>query len=172
MTMADAIPNHVQSVFVRVMESDGASPGSRGDWFLENRLVDVFKKRAFEVFVNNRRQPYPDSTALVEYKLLDIGIEYLGPDTKNEMVNRRAHIHFLGRVVLHTSGQVLFNGSLQARRSGRIALADKQSLENTAVDFTIGKVVTNKRRSSVLQPVVVTVITGVVVYLFYALRSR
>jgi hypothetical protein len=175
--IAMAIPASVNRVTLRDWKGEDGSDIPSGwthpaSWFLENRLTEILKARHFEVFLNDEYlqpgQP-ADSSAVVDFRLLDIGIEY--GNSREGLVLRKAHVSLLGRLMVSATGRIAYNGTLQANKSDWVTLADKQLYENPNIEFTIGKAV-QTRGGGILQPLIVTVVTGVVVYLFYALRSR
>jgi hypothetical protein len=137
--------------------------------------VDILKTRDLAVYVDSGFQQVEhaaDSTAVVEFKLMEIGIDYLRQNRGAEVIGRKAYVHFWGRVRLRATGRILYNGALQASKSDWIAAENRQVFENPDIEFTVGKIQTVKRDGGVLQPLAVVVVTGVVVYLFYSLRSR
>ncbi len=177
--ISGAIPPFVSQVVIREWRFDSDSvQASRRDgsnWFLESRIVDILKTRDLAVYVDSGFQPVEradDSTAVVEFKLMEIGINYFSQNRGAEVLGRKAYVHFLGRVRLRATGRILYNGALQASKSDWIAAENKPVFENPDIEFTVGKVQTLKREGGILQPLAVVVVTGVVVYLFYSLRSR
>jgi hypothetical protein len=177
--ISGAIPPFVNQVVIREWRFDRDSVQvSRRDgsnWFLESRIVDILKTRDLAVYVDSGFQQVEhaaDSTAVVEFKLMEIGIDYLRQNRGAEVIGRKAYVHFWGRVRLRATGRILYNGALQASKSDWIAAENRQVFENPDIEFTVGKIQTVKRDGGVLQPLAVVVVTGVVVYLFYSLRSR
>lgn len=180
--MIDAIPKSVHKVVLsewgRGSTNVGVIAGSDGssdDWFIESRLNEVLKDRGFDIY-SHRDFPFneetEDSAAVIDFKLLDIGIGYSHQSIKEGSLKRTARLHFLARIILQPTGKTLYSGGLQGNRQDSVALSERESNENPKVHFTIGRSIETKGGSRILQPIVVTVVTGVVVYLFYALRSR
>ncbi len=179
--LADAIPQSVHKIVLREWGggrsnagNNFGSDGSRDDWFIESRLNEILKDRNYEIYLDRDfiLQGSADSMAIIEFKLLEIGIGYSNQSIKEGPMMRTARIHFLARMMLQPTAQILYSGVLQGSKQGWVSLADRQSIENPNIHFTIGKAISAKRVSRILQPIVVTVVTGVVVYLFYAIRSR
>jgi hypothetical protein len=172
--IAAVIPDSIRAATVRNLAGDGAesAPNSRADWFLENRALTILRNRGFAIYVSDSLGRANDSGAIIEFKLVEIGIAYTRHDKQRELVRRTANLHFMGRMLLASTGEVLYNENLRASKTDWIASAEQKSYENETIDFTVGKVSESKHKSSIVQPIVITVATGVVVYLFYALRSR
>lgn len=76
------------------------------------------------------------------------------------------------RLVNEFSGKVLWSGMSEKTGSEWIQEDDVPNVENHNIPFTRGKYASRSKSIGLFQPLLVSTAAGVIVYLFYALRSR
>lgn len=157
-------------------------PKTENDWFLESRLFKIFeKKTSASYFLELQEDSVAihgklDSASVFEYKILNIGTQYL-PDSRmsSQSLKRITRIHFYLRVIQEPSGEILWSGEPTAQKSGFVNKDNLETLEHQNIIFTKGNVSElpePEKNGKVLQTLLISVITGTVVYLLYALRSQ
>jgi hypothetical protein len=142
--------------------------------FLFSRLITVFKDSLrLPVFTG----PLDTARALaVTYRMHRCEIIYqpLSP----RRLWQRARRQRLAKVLVEAGAQDTSTGRVYFQRVFEQSLADTVAentlprLEDQSFPFTIGRREARERGSRWLEPVLITSATGVVVYLFYSLRSR
>ncbi len=156
---------------VRIQAMDADNPSS---WFLQDRLLEALKRKKFEVYVS----PAVDtSTAIgsdyfLKFNALRFAIHY--EDFIEESpysVRRRARAEFSMLLLDGRTGRVLWSGATEGRKSDVIAEDSIKSMENENMSFSIGTRASGSGPSFV-KPLLVASTAGVVVFLFYSIRSR
>ncbi|MFQ5750881.1 MAG: hypothetical protein ACE5HI_02700 [bacterium] len=153
------------------------------DWFIENQLVKFLHKRDVQSIYLNQdtlnaisATTRKDTISIFEFKLLTIGIEYFEENSqglsKAGYVNRKGSISIYLRIIEQSTGEILWNGDIEKSQYDWIPLAAIDRLENPNVPFSKGVLIKNRGRTTILKPILITGITGIIVYLFYSLRSR
>lgn len=132
-------------------------------WLIEERLVD--KLRSFHVnniFIDKAAEPFE-----IEVRPIEQSISYSKHKAKlRRQVNVELYLH-----IKDANNKLLFSNTLKRTRSDTIKTADVKRVENLELSFTRGA----QRRSflgKIAEPVVVSLVTGFVIYLFYSYRSK
>lgn len=150
------------------------------DWFFENRIVEVLKNEDVSFFFIQENDHADislpaESFSTIEYKPLELNIKY-GPKTKKfpsqELIKRTGNVQILLRIIEHPGGKILWNAIQNASRVDWVDLESLNSLENENVIFAQGERIHDRIGSSIVQPILIATVTGVIAYLFYSLRSR
>ncbi len=152
------------------------------NWFFESRLVKSFKRNSVDsIYIDSANQNSKfkndfDSPALVfEFNVLSIGIEYtenVKEGQSPDILQRKATIDALLRVLQIPSGKILWSDHLKGKKSGTVPSNQIAVIESDNFSFTKGKMIKHTNKKKFFQPIIVTSVTGVIVFLFYALRSR
>jgi hypothetical protein len=88
-------------------------------------------------------------------------------------LKRVALINFFLRVLQEPFGEVLWSGELSAQKNDSVSAENLESLENPNIPFTKGKLSEPPEHDrKLLQTLLISGVTGAIVYLLYALRSR
>jgi hypothetical protein len=152
------------------------------DWFLESRLLRFLRNIGFDsLYVGDDKPDVSfDSTGskkllLWQYKIVDIGIDYTPRRSEgagNERYNRIARIELFSLITQQPSGKVLWNGMAEKVFEDVLPVNSLEEVENDNLIFTKGQTLQTVDSGNLMKPVFIVAITGVVVYLFYAFRSR
>lgn len=149
-------------------------------WFFENQIIEALKKEGTSVFFvpeddHAGASLSEENVIIVEYRSLDIGIEY-GPEIKKNqspmLIQRNGKVGFSLRIISRPEGKILWNGSKSGTKFDWISLDSINEVENENISFVKGRQIKDSEASSLLQPILISVVSGVIVYLFYSLRSR
>ncbi len=153
------------------------------DWFIENQLVKALQNRGFDtIYLKHKEEDINSSGnveishSLFEFKVLNLSIDY-SENTDNGLSKsgyavRKGNIRFLLRVVQQPSGEFLWNGILAESKHDWILTDQIKAVENQNVAFTKGDFKINSGKIKILEPVLISGVTGIIVFLFYSLRSR
>jgi len=170
-----AVPLPRQAVVKSLQEVEGV------EWFLQSRLVEVLRNQKVEYIylVHSDRDSAvgkdhdAEAIWIYEFKVSTIGIAYFKAATKNgETISRQGRVEFLLRIINKLSGEVVFSQTLVGSKLDWIPIARVASLENPQVGFTRGEMKLPPNKNRLIQPLLITTVTGVIAYLFYSLRSR
>lgn len=145
------------------------------NWFIEDRLVAALTAPDRTIYLNPERATavLKDSAAVrIEYRLQSMGVKYQDSSESPAMMRRKGHLNLFLRIIGVPSGGVTWSGNLDSTDTQLLRAEDISGIENQSIPFTVGQMVDDKEHASILQPLLVSVATGVIVYLFYALRSR
>lgn len=153
----------------------------KANWFIENRLVEVLKRngvRTIYLALENDVQPEiePDSlVSILEFKLLHLKIEYhelTKQQNSGEKIQRVGKAGLFLRIINKPSGKILWSDNLEGTKSDWIPINNKSIVENKEIHFTKGKTIRKSNSIKLVQPLIISSAAGVIVYLFYSLRSR
>ncbi|NIR72255.1 hypothetical protein GWN42_16280 [candidate division KSB1 bacterium] len=147
------------------------------DWFMEERLLEILKKNNVpSVYIrNNLENGEEDSSTVFEYKVLNMGINYREnsrASSNGGLIDRTAGVHFYLRIVQNPDRKILWSGTIEASKADALPAELLRRSENPNVPFTQGKLTSETGKGKLFQTVLISGATGVIVYLFYALRSR
>ena len=152
------------------------------DWLFEHRFVTYFQKQTDQkIYVSNKTDGCFSLTDrlkplhTVEYDIQAYKIEYTPGKTgldSPDLYQRSVGLSIYVRVLTQPEGRLVWNGSLEEYESDIIDKSAIPTLESDDEAFTHGNYIKPESGGSVFQPIVVATVTGVIVYLFFAFRSR
>jgi len=129
------------------------------NWFFEDRLVELLKRQdIIHIYSEDqieRSHGSENSSVTFQYEVSKLDVKYNKQSGNSNTVKRIAEVSFFLRIIQHTTGAVLLSKNFEATKEGWY----KQS------QLKEGK-------KNLLQPILISSITGIIVYLFYGLRSR
>ena len=140
------------------------------EWFMYHRFVEILADSGYSVS-QNVNDPAGRST------LLEVGVEEFGVDY---MPVKRGSIFRARRILRHAKGTFSFritDGSTEQiirateQVSDTIPYKKREQVENRALPFTLGDVPEGSITDRYLGPAVIITATGIVVYLFFSIRS-
>jgi len=145
------------------------------NWFVESRLISVLRRHGVSsIYLNPETLPSGDGGAYhtLEYKLLDMVVEYFEPGAGSVKGLRRAKLGFYVRVVRKPSGKVIKDGYVRGHKSDRISKAERALFANGDIPLRAGKTEPKTSNTGYFQPALVVGVSGLIVYLFFSQRSR
>ncbi|MFQ5602016.1 MAG: hypothetical protein ACE5HS_01960 [bacterium] len=147
------------------------------NWFIEDRLAGVLQKNNVHKIILQQDADLPDSAKIIfEFMLLSIQINYAESDeqglTKEDDLYRTGKLILFVRMLRAETGEIMWSGNREKAISDWISAKSVPTLENPNLPFTKGKFTRSERENSLIKPLLITGVTGLIVYLFYALRSR
>jgi hypothetical protein len=166
-----SLPRH--AVVKSLQEAEGV------DWFLQSRLVKALEDRKVEyVYLLHSNHDSlnvgdnAEATWGYEFKVLTIGVSYFKIAKNMETITRQGRVEFLLRIINKLSGEIVFSRTLTGTKSDWIPIANVAAVENAQLGFTRGEMKSPPSKNRLIQPILITTVTGVIAYLFYSLRSR
>lgn len=146
--------------------------GNSVSWFFEGRLLHLAQKLGKKTYVSPGRVDSLKQPVFFEVRPLRLRVEYLQVPGRSRSLVRQVQSGFYLKVVRGSAGEVLLSREVWGKKSDIILEENIASYENPELAFTIGQKVKSTSRVRWLQPVLISGVAGVVVYLFYSLRSR
>jgi len=143
------------------------------NWFFEDRLVELLeRKNIAHIYFEDQVDRSPGSVnsfLTFQYKVSKLDVKYNKQSRDSNTVKRIAEVGFFLRIIEHATGKVLLSENFEATKEGWLDV--NQNLQQTnAIQFDQSQPKQKKR--NILQPILISSITGIIVYLFYGLRSR
>lgn len=159
------------------------SPKDSNNWFIENVLIQTLQKWEVDSirlgnFIQKESEQFSaDKKRLkISYRINDLKIEYVsgrGLGLQSEkMIKRMARIGYYFQIVDLQTRTVVWSGNLQKTAVDDISVETIPELEMNQVGFTRAGYHAKNFYTKFVEPLVMIGTTGVIVYLFYAFRSR
>lgn len=149
------------------------SPQSIEDWFLENRFLCVLKEQNYHRVRLGSQSP---EGIVIEFKIIKLGIDYPRIIRSglwgNREVERRGEVKVALKLYRAGQGEVMWAGVIGGSEGDRVPLNMVKNLENKGFSFTQAPLPCGGGFSRILEPAVVLGVTGVVIYLFFSIRSK
>ena len=144
------------------------------NWFFEARLVELLKRKNidhiyFEDQVDRSRGSV-NSSLIFQYKVSKLDVKYNKQSRNSNRVKRIAEVGFFLRIIQHATGTVLLSKNFEATKEGWLDVRQENLQQTKDIQFNQDQPKQKKR--NILQPILISSITGIIVYLFYGLRSR
>ena len=144
------------------------------NWFFEDRLVELLKRKNIaHIYFEDKVEGSRDSENLClafEYKVLKLDVKYKKQNKDSNRVKRIAEVDFFLRIIQHATGMVLLSENFEAKKEEWLHVNQRNLQQTSDIQFNPSQ--PNQKKRNILQPILISSITGVIVYLFYALRSR
>lgn len=143
------------------------------NWFLEKRLSSYLINSGYEVYSTFRDSlPKLDyKNYLIEFNTIEIGIKYRADVTVDLKLERTGFLNADFRITELETNKVLLNDIFFESVTDWVDVSEKEDIENQNIDITIGEI-SEGLPTVRFKPLIITMVTGTIVYLFYALRSR
>ncbi len=171
--LIDAI---VQQMFARLPLSPDASILIRslnatgdGKWLVENGIVKNLYQRGISSIYLEKSDSIP--TVILDYQILDLAVRYNRSEQK-KTIQRDIRVGLSVRASKGGSGQVLWLDEFQEQFQDMIRAHDVANLERDSFSFTHGKLPDARGAKFYIEPMIVTIATATVIYLFFRLRSK
>ena len=168
-SVLDSVPQVKNGLIVR-----SQTPDLLGKW-LKQKSDQWFLKQGIPVIETNADSlNLPDSLYVLEIQPSRVQIYYYeeGRDLLFRVNRYRRSVElFLPLTVKNAAGRLRYAVSEIVKYEDRLGRSRLKNIENRMFDFTRGERVASKWVKIFLEPVVVTLSTIAVVYLFYVLRS-
>jgi len=143
------------------------------NWFFEDRLVELLKRKNIaHIYFEDKVDGSPgsvNSSLTFQYKVSKLDVKYNKQSRNSNTVKRIAEVGFFLRIIQHTTGKVLLSENFEATKEGWLDV--NQNLQQTD-DIQFVRSQPKQKQRNILQPILISSITGIIVYLFYGLRSR
>jgi len=148
-------------------------PGNASNWFLQDRFVEACQNRNQKVFISEgeKEAPWQDGY-LLQFNGLDVGTAYDNFKENPKRLRRSVTIKMAVLLARPLSGEVMWRGNLAGQHADLIDADQINAVENDNIPFTVGVRETKSKSVKLVQPVAVSATAGLVIFLFYSLRSR
>lgn len=144
------------------------------NWFFEDRLLELLRQESItHIYFDDQAEQLRDSSnsrLVFEYKVLKLNIKYSRQSGNSNSLQRIAEVGFFLRVIEQTAGTILLNKNFEATKTEWLQLNQADLQESHDADFNQRQL--RPQKGSILQPVLISSIAGIIIYLFYAVRSR
>ncbi|MFQ5706253.1 MAG: hypothetical protein ACE5HO_02325 [bacterium] len=173
-----AVNSSIQSTWPIRVRNIQANNGA--DWFFLDRIVGVLKSHGFEnIYVGPEENQQSDQRApfvVFEYKVLSVGIKYINRNPEKSIEEQRlqriGHVGLFVRIFEQPSGRLLRSEEIKGAKADWVERVHLSQIENPNISFTQGEIEGIGRNNKFWEPVLITGVTGIIVFLFYSLRSR
>ncbi|OPZ81199.1 MAG: hypothetical protein BWY77_00750 [bacterium ADurb.Bin431] len=143
-------------------------PQAGWDWLFESVVFEKLGgKRALRL---RRVDAAAVERPLLHYVPMDLNVRYEEARSGRRIlrtVSSRLHLKYLDE-----RGELIFSRELIGSVSDTLARGQIAAVEDPALPFTIGKRPQPSRLKRMAEPVVMALITGGIIYLFYSFRSN
>lgn len=140
-----------------------------GEWISEQLRSEILSRKIILIDTENRTS---QNAIIIEN--IETQLTYRG---KNKSIffkyknYEREIIVFLSFYLKDENEEILFNFSDEMRNVDIVPRTEMENIENKLLPFTMGQKVESKFMKRLLEPIIVSVATLGVVYLFFSLRS-
>ncbi len=154
-----------------ILQAEEAHPAN---WLLEEELVSYLLSLNYQVVLHSKesKSVLPESKSLF-YRIIEMSLDY--PEIKRKsflggrMVTRRSWLNLSFRLEDGATGHVLWTKRGQQERSDFIKKSMVKSLNNQSYPF-LSPPLPGDSHSRFLEPALVAVVVGGLIYLFFANR--
>lgn len=152
------------SILIRPLNATGD-----GKWLVENGIVKNLYQRGISNIYLETSDSIP--SIILDYQILDLSVRYSRSEQKKS-IQRDIRVGLLVRASKGGSGQVLWLDEFQEQFQDMVRTRDVVNLERDSFSFTHGKLPDARGAKFYIEPIIVTIATATVVYLFFRLRSK
>lgn len=145
-----------------------------GNWLLEDELLSYLLSMKYQVALrSSETDGNSGESKSLFYRIIEMRLDY--PEAKRKgflggrMVSRRSHLNLSFRLEEETSGKVLWTSRGQEERSGLLKRSAVRSLSNESYPM-LSPSLPDDPQSRFLEPALVAVVVGGLIYLFFASR--
>ncbi len=145
------------------------APQAAWDWLFERVVFErLGERRALRL---RRADAAAAERPFLYYVPVDLNIRYESAGGSGRRIIRtvasRLHLNYLDG-----SGELLFSGELNGSVSDTLARSQIAAVEDQGLPFTIGKRPQSSLLRRMAEPVVMALVAGGIMYLFYSFRSN
>ena len=144
------------------------------NWIIEDEIKKLPSIGRFAAVYRLSKEQNPDSTSwfLLQYNPVDLAILYQKDKRDSKSPINRLVSCSLSLTVYDGDGKVVVSKVANDSISDNINVDQIESVENKHYAFTVGPHPRKKFLKSLIEPVLISVITGGIVYSFYTFRSK
>jgi hypothetical protein len=143
------------------------------NWLIEEQINRAADRYKFAGIYSRSNPAQGDSGKYIQlsYRPIDLKIEYEKSKDSPGVLSRNIHCELYLQLV-NENGQVLFSNSNIKNYADTIDPKQMDSIENANFVFTHGQKSGKSAFGKFLEPAMITVLTGGIVYSFYSFRSK
>ena len=144
------------------------------NWLIEHQIIEIAQQKGFITFYQYRK-PLSDNTASVydlTYEPVLLHVEYRPNKSLTSSNVERLITCELGIKCVDENSQVVASGIIEKSFSDIISSKDIKLVENSNYFFTIGEKNSKGMFGSLFEPIIISAITGGIIYSFYSYRSK
>jgi len=147
------------------------TPEHRLNWFFQKEIAAAFSaSRPVYLACDIRDTTAEQAGVRVGYRPLKLSVKYA--DLSDEIVERTFELAVFLQLLAVPENHMIWQGEVAGSKSDRVARKLLDKLENKEISFTVGRQGRRKGASRFFAPLIVSSTAGIIVYLFYSLRSR
>jgi len=143
--------------------------------FIENTVSGVLVENKVNTFLWREGASYPDKEERRDKILFEITVEHYSlkfeENTKAQTIKRKIKIGIYIKLLDFETQRILLSDSFEKDYTDEISASEKKIIESEKLSSPIYESKKNKFMKY-LEPAVVSIISGVIVYLFFSVRSR
>ncbi|MBN2357253.1 hypothetical protein JXO59_14145 [candidate division KSB1 bacterium] len=140
-------------------------------WLVEQEMISFLRQKGAMVYLH----PAPPDSATgfrqIYYAPVHVSIEYKASGSVKGRMERLVQVALLLRI-LDDDDRVLFSQTVSHDVQDSIRRKDIHRIENPAYSFTKGEIKSAGLLNRLLEPLLVTIVTGGIIYLFYSFRTQ
>ncbi len=147
-------------------------PADEAGWLLESQLLPAVFNNGIEV--NLDAPPHDSGGVLIEYKITGVSIEY-SPLKRRLFKNAKIERHILFRVFFKLSrhdGTVIWSKVLEKQSKDAFFSSQLSQVNNPNFSFAFSELPAASGVKRLIEPAIAIGVTGTIIYLFYAFRSK
>lgn len=145
-------------------------PSDEVNVFFEKKWQGYFRQR-FPDYVTTEKLPAQNDTTTflnLSLNVLNWQVEFEYEKLSQQIIRQGSLTTFM-KLVQFPSGNILWQGDFRQTNSDTLSLASLNLLKTAEA---LGPENKKSGNGSIVEPILITGVTGIIVYLFYALRSR
>ncbi|MBN1350085.1 hypothetical protein JXJ21_11790 [candidate division KSB1 bacterium] len=147
-------------------------------WFVENCIIQSVNEFGISnIYQDSCSVAIEDSemTCALFYKIIELDLSYQ-PISKwsfrsEKKLHRTANASFQVRLTNCRNGKILWSGIVENQARDELPVKNAQQFRTTALPITVPEIPSQSVLKKFLEPALVLMATGVIIYSFYALRS-
>ncbi len=141
------------------------------NWLIENALVQKIFQQGGQVQISEACGEKTANHFKIEYKIDNTALKYV-PGLRRKLIQRQFTMQLDIRCQKCLDGSILFLESIRNQFSDSVTVANVKSLESDVYSFANDKIEHDEGITKYIEPLIALSTTGVIVYLFYSMRSK
>jgi hypothetical protein len=144
------------------------------NWVIEDEIKKLPSLGRFAAVYRFSMEQDRNSTSwfLLQYNPIDLAVRYQRDEPESNGQITRLVSCALSLTVFDDDGKVVISKTVDDSLSDKIRMDQMETVENEHFAFTMGPRLRKKSLKRFIEPVLVSVITGGIVYSFYTFRSK
>lgn len=146
-------------------------PRTGNEWLIEQRLAEqvASKPEIRLIYLDRNSHTHTRKTLVFEFKIIDIQVSYQ-PESAGRLTRSIQIVWFMK---LQTgAGVVLFLNTCTKSREDQINRNDVAKVENANLTITRGQLPETGIFAKYIEPIAISIVSGLIVYLFFIMRSN